>query len=75
MPKPLKAISFAIGALIGLLVLAAIALFLFLDINAYKPRFEAAVSDVMGMEFSVGGRLEIGFFPNMLVTLKGCAHP
>ena len=70
MPKPLKAISFAIGALIGLLVLAAIALFLFLDINAYKPRFEAAVSDVMGMEFSVGGRLEIGFFPNMLVTLK-----
>ena len=70
MSKSLKTISFAIGALIGLLVLAAIALFIFLDINAYKPRFEAAVSGVLGMEVKVGGRLGIGFFPNFLVTLE-----
>jgi AsmA protein len=70
MSKSLKTISFAIGALIGLLVLIAIALGLFLDVNAYKPRFEAAVSDVFGMEVKVGGRLSIGFFPNLLVTLK-----
>lgn len=70
MPKPLKTIGFAIGALIGLLVLGIIALRLFLDVNAYKPRFEAAVSGIMGMEFSVGGKLGIGFSPNMLVTLK-----
>ena len=70
MSKSLKVISYAIGALIGLLVLAAIALSLFLDVNAYKPRFEAAVSDRMGMEVKVGGPLAIDFFPNGLVTLK-----
>jgi AsmA protein len=70
MSKSLKAISYAVGALIGLLVLAAIALILFLDVNAYKPRFEAAVSEMTGMEVKVGGPLAIGFFPNPLVTLK-----
>lgn len=70
MSKSLKTISFAIGALVGLLVLAAIALLLFLDVNVYKPRFEEAVSEVFGMEVKVGGRLGIGFFPNLLVTLK-----
>jgi len=70
MSKPIKAITFAIGALIGLLVLAAIALSFFFDVNAYKPRLEAAVSDMMGMEVKVGGPLAIDFFPNVLVTLK-----
>jgi len=70
MSKSLKATTFAIGALIGLVVLAAIALFLFLDINAYKPRFEAAASELMGMEVRVGGDLGIGFFPNVRVTLN-----
>lgn len=70
MSKSLKTISFVLGALIGLLVLVAIALSLFLDVNAYKPRFEAAVSDVTGMEVKVGGQLGIGFFPGLLVTLE-----
>ncbi|MDO9225514.1 MAG: AsmA family protein [Pseudomonadota bacterium] len=70
MPKTLKKFSFAIGALIGLLVLIAIGLRLFLDVNAYKPRFEAAASGVLGVEVSVGGRLGIGFFPGLLVTLE-----
>jgi AsmA protein len=70
MSRSLKTITVAIGALIGLLVLTAIALFLFLDVNAFKPRFEAAVSEVFGMEVRVAGRLGIGFFPNVLITLK-----
>jgi len=70
MSKSLKAITYVIGALIGLLVLAAIALFLFLDVNAYKPRLEAAASGITGMEVSVNGRLGIGFFPGLLVTLE-----
>jgi uncharacterized protein involved in outer membrane biogenesis len=70
MSKPIKAITFAIGALIGLLVLAAIALSFFFDVNAYKPRLEAAVSDMMGMEVKVGGPLAIDLFPSVLVTLK-----
>jgi uncharacterized protein involved in outer membrane biogenesis len=70
MSKSLKAVIFSIGALIGLLVLAAAAVFSLLDADAYKPRLEAAVSDTMGMEVRVGGRLGIGIFPNLLVTLK-----
>lgn len=70
MSKSLKAISFAVGGLVGLLVLAAIALSLFLDVNAYKPRLEAAISDMTGMQVEVGGRLGIGFFPDVRVTLN-----
>jgi len=70
MSKTLKHIRFAIGALMGLLVLVAIALRLFLDVNAYKPRFEAASSRALGMEVRVGGRLGVDFFPCVLVTLE-----
>ena len=66
----LKHISLAIGALIGLLVFVAIALRLFLDVDTFKPRFEAAASGALGMEVSVGGRLGVGFFPALLVTLQ-----
>ncbi len=70
MSKSLRNISFAIGALIGLLVLVAIALRLFFDVNAYKPRIEAAASRTLGMEVRVGGSLGIGFSPDLLVTLE-----
>ena len=70
MSKSLKNISFAIGTLIVLLVLIAIALRLFFDVNAYKPRFETTASDTLGMEVRIGGRLGIGFFPGLLVTLE-----
>ncbi|HJX57966.1 MAG TPA: AsmA family protein, partial [Thiobacillus sp.] len=70
MSKTLKAITYTAGAFIGLIVLAAIALSLFLDINAYKPRLEAAASAVTGMEVSVNGHLGISFFPGLRVTLE-----
>ncbi|MBT9589386.1 MAG: AsmA family protein [Thiobacillus sp.] len=70
MSAALKTIRFAIGAFIGLLVLAAIALLVFLDANAFKPRFEAAVSEIFGMEVKVGGRLGVGLFPGLRVTLE-----
>ncbi len=70
MSKSLKNISLVIGALLGLLVLVALALTLFLDANAYKPRFEAAASRALGMEVRVGGRLGVAFFPGLRVTLE-----
>jgi AsmA protein len=69
MSKSLKFILFAVSGFVGFLVFAAVALFLFVDANAYKPRLEAAASGVLGMEVRVGGRLGIGFFPGLLVTL------
>jgi uncharacterized protein involved in outer membrane biogenesis len=70
MSKSLKIILFAVSGFVGLLVFVAVALFLFVDANAYKPRLEAAASEVLGMEVSVGGRLGIGFFPGLYVTLQ-----
>jgi uncharacterized protein involved in outer membrane biogenesis len=70
MTKTLKAITYAAGAIIGLLAIVALALSLFLDINAYKPRIEAAALAVTGMEVSIGGRLGIGFFPGLQVTFE-----
>lgn len=70
MSRSPKIILIAVGALIGLLVLAAAVLLLFVDVNAYKPRLEAAASEALGMEVRVGGQLGIGFFPDLYVTLE-----
>jgi AsmA protein len=70
MSRSLKVILFAVGGFVGLLVLVALALLLFVDANAYKPRLEAVASGALGMEVSVGGRLGFGLFPGMRVTLQ-----
>lgn len=70
MSKSLRTNSLVIGALIGLLLLTAVALSFFLDINAYKPRFEAAISEIIGMEVKVGGHLGVDVFPRLLITLE-----
>jgi len=64
-----KIALFAAGGIVALLLLAAVALVLFVDVNAHKPRLEAAASDALGMEVRIGGRLGIGFFPGFHVTL------
>ncbi len=70
MSKKLRAIAYAVGALVGLLVLAAVVLLFFFEGNAYKPRFEAAISETFGMEVKVSRVSGISFFPNVLVSLK-----
>jgi AsmA protein len=70
MPRSVKIILFAVGGFVGLLILVAVALLVFVDANAYKPRLEAAASGALGMEVRVGGRMGIGFFPGLHVTLQ-----
>lgn len=70
MSKSLKVILVAVGGFVGFLLLVAMALLLFVDANAYKPRLEATASGALGMEVKVGGRVGIGFFPGLLVTLE-----
>ena len=65
-----KIALFATGGLFALLILAAVALVLFVDVNAHKPRLEAAASDALGMEVRIGGRMGVGFFPGFHVTLE-----
>ncbi len=65
-----KIALFAAGGLFALLLLAAVALVLFVDVNAHKPQLETAASDALGMEVRIGGRLGIGLFPGFHVTLE-----
>lgn len=65
-----KSLKIILGVVVGLIVLIAVALLLFVDADAYKPRLEAAASEVLGMEVRVGGRMGIGFFPSLSVTLE-----
>jgi len=65
-----KIALFAAGGIFALLILAAVALVLFVDVNAYKPRLEAAASDALGMEVRIGGRLGFSIFPGFHVTLE-----
>jgi uncharacterized protein involved in outer membrane biogenesis len=69
MSTSLKIILFAVGGLVAFLVLAAVAVPLVVDLSV-KPRVETAASDVLGLEVNVGGRLGIGFFPGLHVTLE-----
>ncbi|MHB1141208.1 MAG: AsmA family protein [Sulfuricaulis sp.] len=70
MSRSLKIILFTVSGFVGLLVLAALALLFFVDANTYKPRLEAAASKALGMEVSIGGKLGIGFFPGLHLTLE-----
>ena len=70
MAKYRKIALFVAGGLFAVLLLAAVALTLFVDVNAHKPRLEAAASDALGMEVRIGGRMGIGLFPGFHVTLE-----
>jgi AsmA protein len=70
MPKALKVSLFVLGGLIGLLVLVAVAILVLVDVDAYKPRLEAAASGALGMEVHVGGPLGISLFPGLRVIAE-----
>ncbi len=69
MSKSLKIILFGVCGFAVLLVCIPAALVVFVDVNSYKPRFEAAASKTLGMDVKVDGRLGLGFFPGLHVTL------
>ncbi|MFN3749739.1 MAG: AsmA family protein [Thiobacillus sp.] len=70
MPKPFSTPLRIAAAVAGLVLLAGLLLALFLDLERYKPRIEAAVSEAAGMEVRIAGRLGVGFLPNLHVTLE-----
>jgi uncharacterized protein involved in outer membrane biogenesis len=57
------------GSVIGLVLVSLVAFVHFIDINSYKPQIEAAVSDHLGMDFKINGRMGISFFPGFSVSL------
>lgn len=70
MSRGLKVVILAVGAVLALIVAAAVSLRWFLDVNAFKPRLEAALSETMGMKVEVEGALGISLGPGLLLTLE-----
>lgn len=70
MPKPRITPLRIAAAVVGLVLLVGLALTLFLDLDRYKPRIEAAASEAAGMEVRIGGRIGVGFLPRLHVTLE-----
>jgi len=60
MKKPIV----ALGILVALVIIAGVAVFVLVDVNAYKPRIESAVSDALGMEFRIHGKARLRLFPS-----------
>jgi uncharacterized protein involved in outer membrane biogenesis len=69
MSRSLRRILFAIGGVMGLVILLAVALPVVVDLNRYRPRLELAASNALGMDVRVGGRMGMGCFPGLHVTV------
>jgi len=66
----MKKILLSLGILLGFLFLAGIAIVYLVDVNAHKPRIEAAVSDALGMEFRIRGKAGLRLFPSAGIALS-----
>src|SRR3984893_6484012 len=69
MSKSPKLILLVAGGLVGALIFIAVVLLLILGVNA-KRQVQTLVSDALEMEVNVGGRLGIGFFPSLRITME-----
>ena len=65
-----RVVLFTVGALAGVMLLAGLAVVLFVDVNDYKPRVEAAASSAFGMAVSIEGNMGVSFAPGLRVTLE-----
>ena len=69
MSKSPKIIVLAAGGLAGTLILIGVVVLLIHGVNA-KRQVQTLVSDALEMEVNVGGRLDIGFFPSLHITME-----
>src|SRR6187402_2290941 len=61
--RALKIIGAVVGGIVALLVLAGVAIWLFVDPNDYKDRISAAVHESTGRELALPGELKLSLFP------------
>lgn len=65
-----RVILYTVAGLVGLLILAQIALLLFFDANRYKRHIEQLASQALGMEVRLRGRPSLELFPRLHVALR-----
>ncbi len=65
----MKKLLLVLGIVIGLLVVGVVALLLLVDVNAYKPRIEAAATDALGMELRINGKAALRLVPSVGISV------
>lgn len=66
--RALRYTAIGLAALLGLAVIAAIAVSLFVDPNRYKPEIIRAVQERTGRTLAIDGRIGLTFFPRLGVS-------
>jgi len=69
MRKLVRILLYAIGSVVLLLVVAVVAISLFVKPNEYKTEIEQAVYDQTGRKLSIDGDINLSFFPWIGVSL------
>ena len=64
-----KPILFAVGGVVGVLVLVGAVVLLVLGVST-RRHVQTRASDALGMEVTVGGRLNVGFFPSFHIAME-----
>ena len=69
MARLLKILLFALAGVVGLLIVAGVALFLFFDPNDFKEEISAQVRSATGREFEIEGDISLSVFPWLAVEV------
>ncbi|HXS79014.1 MAG TPA: AsmA family protein, partial [Gammaproteobacteria bacterium] len=67
--RVLKILGLAVGAVVVLLVVVAVAVTLLFDPNDYKDEITAAVQDATGRQLTLDGDLELAVFPTIRIAV------
>lgn len=68
--RALKILLISLGALVGLVVLAAVAILLLVDPNDYRDDIEQLVADKTGRQLKIGGELGLDLFPWIAIEIN-----
>ena len=69
MSRLLKILGIAVGAIVLLLVVVAVAVSLLFDPNDYKDDITAAVQNATGRQLTLDGDLELAVFPTIRIAV------
>ncbi len=69
MTRLIRLIALVVGAVVLLVVLAAVAVSVFVDPNDYKGQIEAAVNKATGRKLVLDGKLGLHIFPTLSISL------
>lgn len=70
MNKTIKWLLITVGVLVILVVAVLITIPMFVDIQKYKPDIEQKVSEITGRPFTIGGDINLSFFPWVGISLS-----